>query len=168
LEILGHIVGVIAVICFFVSYQIHDKKRLLILQTFATGLICLQYILIGAYSGFALNIICICRNLCFCNRDKKIFSGLFFPIFFAVLMAVVSAFSWDGWYSLFIVSGLMLNTVCLGILNAQNIRKSILISCPLIILYNLFAGSYSGIVNESISIVSAVIGIVRYNKEKKA
>lgn len=164
METVGQIIGVIAVGLFFLSYQIFDKKKLLLTQTLATAMLCLQYVLIGAYSGFGLNIVCIIRNILYYHRDKKILSGLWLPIVLAFVMAFVSLFSWDGYHSLFIIFGLIINTVCMGVFNSQNLRKSILITCPLILIYNLFEGSFGGAVNETISLISAVIGIIRYKK----
>jgi hypothetical protein len=37
----------------------------------------------------------------------------------------------------------------------------------MIFVYNVFAGAYAGMLNESISTVSAAVGIVRYIKAKK-
>lgn len=164
MQLLGHSIGAVSIGLFFLSYQVFDKKKLLFVQTLATTLLCLQYILIGAYSGFGLNIVCIIRNVLYYHRDKKFLSGLWLPISLSALMVVVSLFSWDGYYSLFIIFGLAINTVCMGICNSQNLRKSILITCPLILIYNIFSGSYSGIISESISICSALIGIFRYRK----
>ncbi|MBQ9083050.1 MAG: YgjV family protein [Clostridia bacterium] len=163
---LGHIIGVIAIGLYFLSYQIFDKKKLLFVQTLATAMMCLQYILIGAYSGFGLNIVCIIRNLLFYHRDKKALSGVWLPVLLAVVMAVVSLFSWDGYHSLLIILGLMINTVCMGICDSQNLRKSVLLTCPMIMIYNVFAHSYSGIISETISLISAAIGIVRYKKSE--
>lgn len=167
MEIIGHVFGVVAIGSFFLSYQMFDKKKLLFVQTFATAMLCLQYILIGAYSGFGLNIVCIIRNILYYRRDKKGTHGIWLPITLALTMAVVSLFSWDGYHSLFIIFGLMINTVCMGVCNSQNLRKSILISCPLILIYNLFELSFSGAVSETISIISAIIGIVRYKKSSQ-
>ena len=164
MEIIGHAFGVVAIGMFFLSYQIFDKKKLLLVQTFATAMLCLQYILIGAFSGFGLNIVCIIRNIQYYERDKKGNSGIWLPIMLALTMAIVSLFSWDGYHSIFIISGLMINTVCMGVCDSQNLRKSILISCPLILVYNLFELSYSGAISETISLISAIIGIVRYKK----
>ena len=167
LELIGHFLGFIAIAFYFLSYQIHDKKKLIIVQSVATGLICIQYILIGAYSGFALNAVCLIRNFFFYHREKKFFSARIIPYAFALIMAAVSAFSWDGLHSLLIVGGLMINTVCLGVCSTQNIRKSILLTSSMIIVYNIFEGSYSGIISESISILSALIGIIRYRRKTK-
>ena len=165
MEIVGHIFGAIAIGLFFLSYQIFDKKKLLVVQTLATAMLCLQYIFIGAYSGFGLNIVCIIRNLLYYRRDKKDISGIGLPIVLALVMAIVSLFSWDGYHSLLIIVGLMVNTVCMGVFDSQKLRKSILLTCPMILAYNVFEASYSGMISETMSIISAVIGIIRYKKD---
>jgi hypothetical protein len=129
---------------------------------------CLQYLFLGAYSGLVLNIFGVIRNLIFSNREKsKICGAKWMPYFLALLMGAVSIFTWEGYHSLFIILGIMINTVCLGICDSQKLRYSILLTCPMIFVYNVFAGAYAGMLNESISTVSAAVGIVRYIKAKK-
>ena len=165
METIGHIIGFCALILIFISYQIHDKKKLILIQTISTTLVCIQYILIGAYSGFALNIVCIIRNIIFYNRDKKFFSSLFFPIFFACVIPLISLLSWDGYYSIFIVIGLMINTICLGICSAQNLRIASLLCCTLIIIYNVFCHLWGGVLNEFLAIASSAVGLYRYRNQ---
>ncbi len=160
--LVGHVLGFVSVGLFFYSYQRTQKSKIMIIQTVATALSCVQYLLIGAFSGFALNIVCIIRNFAFYYRDKKQSTDLASPVLFALCMAVVSVFSWEGIHSLLITLGLVVNTVCMGIFDAKNFRKTILISSSLILIYNIFASSYSGILSEAISLVSVVIGIIRY------
>lgn len=166
MEIVGHLVGVLAIALNVISYQIAEKKKLLFCQTMAVIAICVQYLLIGAYSGFTLNVVCVLRNLCYYHRDKKIFSGLWLPVFFACAIVAVSLISWEGLYSIFILVGLVINTVCIGVCGVQNFRKSILITSPLVIVYNVFAHSYTGILSECLTIFSAAVGLIRYRKQK--
>ena len=84
------------------------------------------------------------------------------PAFFGIAMAVVSCFSWEGIHSLLITLGLVINTICMGVFDARSFRKTILISSALILEYNLFALSYSGMLSETISLISVIIGIIRY------
>ena len=165
--LIGHALGFVSVGLFFYSYQRTQKRKIMIIQTVATALSCIQYLLIGAFSGFALNIVCIIRNFTFYYRDKNQRTDLISPVLFALCMAVVSIFSWEGIHSLLITLGLVINTVCMGIFDAKNFRKTILISSSLILIYNIFASSYSGILSESISLVSVVIGIIRYRQPVK-
>mgnify|MGYP003289836543 CR=1 FL=1 len=161
-ELIGHVLGFISVGLFFYSYQRTQKRKIMLIQTVATALSCIQYLLIGAFSGFALNIVCIIRNFVFYFRDKNHSTGLLTPVLFAVSMAIVSFFSWEGTHSLLITMGLVVNTVCMGIFDAKDFRKTILVSSSLILVYNIFAFSYSGILSESISLISVIIGIIRY------
>lgn len=164
----GHILGFVSVGLFFYSYQRTQKRKIMIIQTVATALSCIQYLLIGAFSGFALNIVCIIRNFIFYFREEKQAKDLTTPIFFALCLAVVSFFSWEGIHSLLITLGLVVNTVCMGIFDAKSFRKTILISSSLILIYNIFAFSYSGMLSESISLVSVIIGIIRYRDTQQS
>ena len=164
---IGHFLGFISVGLFCYSYQRTKKDKLLIIQTAATALSCIQYLLIGAYSGFALNIVCIIRNFVYYQRDKKQRTDWITPAILAVCMAIMSFFSWEGLHSLLITAGLAFNTLCMGVCNAKTFRKTILISSTLILIYNIFASSYSGMLSESISLISVLIGIFRYRSTKK-
>ena len=88
-------------------------------------------------------------------------------VLLALCLAVVSIFSWEGIHSLLITLGLVVNTICMGVFNTKTFRKTILISSSLILIYNIFASSYSGILSESISLVSVIIGIIRYRNAQQ-
>ena len=165
--LIGHVLGFISVGLFFYSYQRTQKRKIMVIQTVATALSCVQYLLIGAFSGFALNVVCIIRNFVFYFRDKKQSTDLAAPVFFGLCMAAVSVFSWEGIHSLLITAGLVFNTVCMGMFDAKAFRKTILISSSLILVYNIFASSYSGVLSESISLVSVIIGILRYRSARQ-
>ena len=74
MELFGHILGFLSMGVFVLSYQIFDRKKLMLAQSVATGLMSLQYLLLGAWSGFGLNLVCLLRNFFFYHRDKKFFS----------------------------------------------------------------------------------------------
>lgn len=168
ITLIGHLLGFISVGLFFYSYQRTQKSKIMIIQTVATALSCVQYLLIGAISGFALNIVCIIRNFIFYYRDKKQLTGWVSPVILSLCIAVASIFSWEGVHSLLITLGLVINTICMGVLDAKAFRKTILITSSLILIYNVFASSYSGILSESISLISVIIGIIRYRSTQQA
>ena len=168
ITLLGQIFGIIAVILGFVSYQMNTQKKILIAQTATALTFCIHYLLIGATSGLVMNILAIFRNLAYYNRDKKIFSGKKCPIFFAVVMGIAGLLSWQDYYSIFVVVGLVINTLCFSLPNPQSIRKSILVTSPLVLIYDIFVLSIGGAIYESVAIISSVIGIIAHNKQKKA
>lgn len=81
--LIGHVLGFVSVGLFFYSYQRTQKRKIMVIQTVATALSCVQYLLIGAFSGFALNVVCIIRNFVFYFRDKKQGNDLITPVAFA-------------------------------------------------------------------------------------
>ena len=166
MELLGHIVGFISIALFFYSYQVRDRKTLLAVQIIATVLLCLQYILIKAYAGFALNMVCIARCFVYYYIDTKKGFGRYCPYLLALAVIPLAFLSFDGYRSLFLIVGLMVNTVCMGILNVQNFRRSVWFTSSLLLAYNALAGSYSGMLGDVMTITSAVVGYIRYKKEK--
>ena len=165
--IIGQALGILATILTFISYQTNKKQSLLIIQTLATLSTCIGFLFLGATTGFALNIVCITRNVIFYFLDNK--SKLYYPsvVVLTVAMVIVGALSWQGWISLLMIAALAINTVFISLGVPQLLRKSILFTSTLCIVYNVFVFSIGGIANEGISIVSSVIGIIRYRKESK-
>jgi len=166
-EIIAQIIGIIAVVFAILSFQAKTDRYLLIMQTGAAFLFCIHYGMLGAYTGMAMNSVSVVRNIVYYNKDKKIFSGWLPPVFFASVMALFGIFTWQGWHSLLVIVGLIVNSIGMSLRSPQNIRKSVLISCPLVLVYNVFELSIGGIINESFSIVSAVVGILRDKRMHK-
>ncbi len=165
---IGQALGVVAFVLGILSYQTSSTKKLLFLQTSTSAVFVLHYLMIGAMSGFALNIVSFIRNFSYCHKDKKsFFSNKYMPYVFATVMVIIGFCSWVDFYSLFLIAGLAINSVCMSFKSSQNIRKSILVTSPLVIIYNVHVLSVPGIIYESIAIISALIGIIRFHKEKK-
>ncbi len=166
--LIGQILGVVTVILGIITCQMRSAKALLIVNMITCGVFCAHYLLIGAVSGFALNVIGFVRNIVYTNRDKKIFAHPAWPIVFAIIMLVAGILTWQDWRSILIICGLVINTVCMSMKSAQHIRYSLLVTCPMALAYDLLVLSYGGAVFEAMGMVSSVVGIIRFrNKDKK-
>ena len=157
----GQGLGIVAIALGFLSYQMKTREGLVFAQ-FATA-ICfvLHYLMIGAYSGMALNIISVIRNYVYFQLGKKGSVAKVWAVVFSVIMGAIGILSWQNWYSIFVVLGLIINSYCMSFSNPQSIRKSILVTSPLVLIYDVLVLSVGGAVYESIAIISAVIGILR-------
>ncbi len=184
---IGQAFSILAVIISFISYQMKTSRGILIALTLATLMSCIAYAILGRDGGLWLNVVCIIRNICYYFKDKKILSSKLVPVVLAVIMGVMGALSWEAYYSVFFVVGLVLNTLAMGYFGPQNLRKSILLTSSLILIYNIgpilvpiftgtiFSGtpdvvaeigkiSVGGVINESVSIASSIIGLIRFRK----
>ena len=163
-EIIGQILGLVATALTALSYQANEKGRLLIIQSAATLSTCLGYFFLGAWSGFALNIVCLVRNASFyfLKRESRIYKVA--AMLLAVAMVAVGIVSWQGPISLLVIVALALNTLFMAFGSPQALRYSVCFTSSLILLYNVFVFTVGGIMNEGIAIMSSVVGIIRYRK----
>ena len=171
IETIGQIIGIFGVIALFFAYQMKDRKGLLLLQMLGIALFATQYFMINALSGAVLNIVCLVRTIFFYFAEGKIknrtLEKYVFPLFFAGLVCVFAVFSWEGWYTWLMLVCLAVNSFCTGACSPQSFRYSLLFTCTLALIYNIIVFSIGGIINDVVSIISAVVGIIRYNKKQK-
>lgn len=165
--IAGQLMGWVAALMTFLSYQCKEHKKLLIVQTLSSVSICISYLLLGAWSGMLLNIVCLIRNFIIYRKDLKIFSYRFWPYVLSAVMAVAGFLSWQGPMSLLVIVALAVNTLFLSFPSVQNLRKSILITSTMVLLYNAYYTVWGGVANEMIAITSSAIGIYRYKNSKQ-
>ena len=167
-QIIGQALGILATVITGISYQMNTKRSLLLVQTAATACTCLAYLFLGAASGFALNMVCIIRNVVFYFQKGSGKHHMLSASLLAAVMVVLGALSWQGPVSLLIIAALAANTIFLSFGDPQLLRKSILATSSLVLLYNIFVFSLGGIANEALAIGSSVVGIFRYRKAKTA
>lgn len=82
-------------------------------------------------------------------------------------MIVVGIFTYQNWISLLMIAAVALNTVLFSFTEPKLVRTTILISSPLLLVYNILTGSIGGVINELFTEISSVVGIIRYDIKKK-
>lgn len=163
-DFIGQSLGIIATIITFISYQVNTKSKLLIIQTTATACTCLSFLFLGASTGFALNIVCIARNISFYFQKDKSIAHTVTAFSLSIVMIFLGIFSWQGPESLLIMVALAANTLFMATGDPQLLRKSVIVTSGMILAYNAIVFSIGGMANEGISIISSIIGIVRFAK----
>lgn len=167
-EIIGQIVSIIAVALFAVSYQVKQQKHIIIIQTFGTICWCISYYFIGAMSGFAVNIISIIRNISMLFIKPRTRLSYISTAVLVVAMGVAATLSWEGPRTIIIAVSLMANTVFFSFGDPQLLRKSVIFTSSGFLAYNIISMLSGGIISESMSIISSIIGIIRYRKLNRA
>ena len=165
-EIIGQAFGIATTVLSALSYQANTKKKLLFIQSSAIICICISYLLLGADSGFALNLVCLIRNILFYFIKEKTKPYYVATAIIILLISAVGALSWQGPISLLIILALVINTYFISLGKPQLLRYSLFLTCVMVLIYNVEFHSVGGILNEILSMVSAVIGIIRFRKAK--
>ena len=164
--ILAQILGAIALLILFLSFQKNEKQTLLKYQIGSSIFFAAQYLFLQAYSGCLMNLTCMVRNILF-----RKYEGKNIPIYFLVLvifiMIVLSLFSYVGPISLLPCIACVLYSYGVWQNNLKITRKIEVISCSLYIIYNINVLAYVGLISTLIELISTLIAIYRFDIRKK-
>ena len=158
---IGQLFGLVAVALGFLSFQQKKPGGIIAFQLAAALVFAVHYSLISAPTAIARNLL-TAGNCLFCYfRDKRGIRSMIGSYVFMALVIAISLLTWEGWYSLTIMVGLVFNTVSLALDHPQKTRSMMLIKAPLCFIYNLMVGSVGGMIYECVILASAVIGLFR-------
>lgn len=171
-ELIGQIFGGIAVILGFINYQVKTREQVLYVHIATTVVFAIHFFLLEQPATAVMQLVGTTRNIVFYYLGKKGPVGKQWAILFAVLMGTfgtVTMFLLQSgeWFAVIVIVGLVINSYAMSFSNPNNVRKSILISSPMVLTYDALVKSIGGAVYEAIVIISSVIGLIRFNNEGK-
>lgn len=170
--ILSQVFIIINYILLALTYYAKDRKKVLILSfssIIATGM---SYIFLNAWSGLAMCVIALIRNIIFLLDEKK--NGkrdtinkkdVFILIILYIISIISAVFTYDGFLSLLSVFGTMLYTYSVW-QKKTDIYKLLGIPVGILwILYNLYIMSIFGIILETMLLICSVTGYILEKKK---
>lgn len=162
--VIGQCFSGFAVLVAFISFQQKTAGRILLCEILSASLFTAHYLLIGAPTAAALNVLGVLQCIVYFVRDKRGSKSKFWPFVFTALMVAVGILTWEGWHSAFIVFGLAVYSVSISLPNPQTIRYAMFLKSPACLVYNVCAGSIGGTAYECAVLISSLIGTVRNRK----
>lgn len=155
------LLGILGITASILSFQCKGHKRLVILRTLNEFFFGIQYFLLGAYTGMAMNAVGCVRNLFFAKMVENKKSTVGIRVFFSLLFLTFTAFTWAGAKSILIGIAKVISTFAYGSSNVFLVRIMIFLTSSAWLVYNIFVGSYAGVVCEALSLASIIVGIIR-------
>ena len=182
MDILAQIFGIIAMICFILSFQFKKGTLIILAQLIGSVFYALQYALLSSlnntiYMGLLLNVIGILRALVYWKRDFFHAESICWLIFFITSFAICylllfTTFGMEATTTNIIlealpVLGKTITTVGFKLKNARIIRIFALINSIPWGIYHLTHLSIGGAIGETINFISSCVGIIRHDIKKK-
>ena len=167
LFVAGQIFGIIPIALGFISFQAKTSRGIIFWQLSTTVAFSIHYLMIGAWTGVAINLLAAVMSVCYYFRDKAGSKSPVFPIVFSILGVVATIFTWQAWFALFLLAGLLMNTLSFALLPPDKVRYVMLVKGPVTAMYNVFALSIPGIIYETVIFISSIIGLIRYSGKTK-
>jgi hypothetical protein len=156
-------IGFVGVAFFIASYQIKSNRALFLCQMIGCIIFCVQFFIMGAYTGAVSLIINIIRNLLLVKRAEwKWVDRRSTMLAILALLAAMTIYTWNGIISLLPFVMVAVTTIGYWSNNAQKIRLFQLIGSPCTLAYDLIVRTWGGALSEAIAIVSILFSIYRF------
>ena len=154
LKIIAQCFGLIGIICLFISYQQKQRNSLILFKLCSDVMWVIHYLCLSAYGGAIPNFVGIFREIVFMKNDKKWAKPIVWPIFFIIVNWVLAISTWRSWITLIPIVASTAVTISLWLKNPTATKIICVPVSIAFIVYDVFVGSWIGIVNESIALIS--------------
>ena len=166
-EVFVQAIGFIGIALNIVAVQFNKHWQIILFKTLGSAMFVVQYILLKAYTGAAMDGIGILRNIIFIFTVKSGKPTLLWIIFFAVLTVTFGVLTFEGYISFLAIGAKLLSCIAYGINNPRTIRYLGLPTSMLWVTYNSIHISIAGVINEILVTSSIIIAEIRYVKITK-
>ena len=160
-------IGGLGILASVIAFQCKKHNQILFFRALNEFIFAVQYVLLGAYTGAAMDLIGVFRNIVFTKRAEKNKSTKPYIIFFSIIFAVFGILTTQGAKSILVISAKVLSTVAYGNTNPTTVRIIILITSTCWLIYNIYVFSLAGILCEVFTILSILTAFIRINLLKK-
>ncbi len=172
--IISQVFTIIMYILLVTTFYVKERKVVLTLNFIATISIAIAYILLGAWTGLAMCIVVIIRNIIFLldenkngKRENINKTDIIILVVLYAISLISAVFTYAGPLSLLSVAATMLNTYSVW---QKDIKIYKLLGSPtsmLWILYNIYIMSVFGIILESVLLICSVTGYILEKRKIK-
>ena len=163
--LLAQIIGILGVATFLLSYQMKRRKHIIVVNAISSVLYVLQYIMLGAFEGAALDILATFSTVAAHNKDKG-FIKKHTKLVISVLtlsFLVAGMLLYRNIFSLFSIVGAILQNSAFWITKEKILRRVSFVASPFWLVYNLTSGAYGSAIGSALSIISIGLAIFRYD-----
>ena len=165
------ILGALGILAAVLAFQCKRHGRVLTYRTANEILFGIQFFLLGAYTGVAMNLVGSIRNTIFTYEVKRGKSTRLTALFFCLFFLIAGIITWEGPKSILVVAAKIISTLAFGNKNLLIVRLLILVTSSSWLIYDLFSGSTAGVVCEILTLTSILIALLRFhipNKKKSS
>ena len=188
-DIIVQAIGFVAIAVNILAVQFNTHGLIMLFKSLGSFLVCIQYLLLGAFTGLVMDFIGVIRNFVFAYNVKKGKSNKWWIVIFSILTAglgiVTIIFTWEKtlttlsrwsanatvltvlavFISVISVTAKLITTIGYGAKDPHKVRMINLPSFSLWIIYNVTVLSLAGAINDGMSIISILIAEYRFRKK---
>ena len=161
-------IGLLGAVFAFIAFQCKKHFAIMIIKTCSALCFVVQFALMKAYTGLAMNILGVVILITNAILVAKNVKTLPFVIIFSALCIGLGIYSWVSIASLLAIVGELIVTIACGIKNPQRVKYVHFFGSLCWLIYDSIYFSLGGIITEVFSIISIIIAtaLLFHNKKK--
>lgn len=171
--ILSQIFTIIMYALLALTYYAKDRRRVLVINFLSIIANCIAYIFLNAWSGLAMCIVALIRNIIFLvdekkngKREKNNKTDIIILVILYSISVISAVFTYEGFFSLLSVLATMMYTYSVWQKNTTIYK---ILGIPVGItwmVYNIYIFSIFGVILESILLICSITGYLLEIKRK--
>ncbi len=165
---ISQIFGLGAMVFLFLIYQQKSRRNILLCKLGADICWVVHYLCLGGIAGAIPNGLGIFRELVFIQRKRRKWAnGLWWPALFILLGWALGLRTFRSPINILPIAASTFVTVSLWLDHPRLTKLISLPVCAAFLVYDVFIGSYVGVVNESLSILSILLSLIKEGRKMK-
>jgi len=172
--VISQVFAIIMYIFLALTYYMKDRKIILVLGILSLIASTISYILLNAYTGIAMNMVALIRNIIFIldekkngKKEKNNKKDIIILAILYMIITLFTVFTYKGFFSLFSVFATMLYTYAVWQKKA-NVYKILGIPIGILwIVYNVYVISLFGVILETVLLICSSTGYMLEIKRLK-
>ena len=164
---IGQGIGFVGVIISFIIFQQKNKNKMILCKLLSDVIWALHYGFIGAYSGMAVALVNIPREVVYYCQNKNKNNSPISLVVFGIINVIFAIITWKNVFSLFPTFASISAMFAFWLNNVKATKKISLLVSVLMLTYDIFNSSYMGILNEIITLISIIVALTVLLRNKK-
>ena len=170
-DIIPQIVGLAAVATFLLSYQQKKRRNIILMNVTSRFLYILQYLLLGAFSGMALDVLGALSSVVAGKKDRPFVAKHLKLIIILLNGSMIAAgiticIINKSLLDLLPIAGVLLHTGAVWISDERIIRRVSLLGSPFWFIYNFASRAYGSAIGDLLSMVSIITAMIKFREKK--
>ena len=165
--IIAQIFGILGIGTNMLIYFQKDGNKLLLFKLITDMLWTVNFLLLGAYSGAAVTFIAIIRGCVFLKQNKNNSKSQVLLLIFVFLSMISSVVTWKNAFSLLPATASIIAVYGFWKSNPKLSRILVIIISAFMLTYEIANCLTMSIINESLTVIAAIIAIIKYRYEYK-
>ena len=173
MKIASLIVGFLAVALYLLCFQLKSAKSIIACRLMSSALYVLQYVLLFAFIGAAMDAASLVTSSFAYRRDTKFVKKYKIPIIILTNLGIIiiGILLYENLFSLLPIAGVLFESASGWMKYEKAIRIVSLFGVPCWLVYNVVSGAYAAAFGSTLALVSIISALIRYHildKSKKS